>query len=195
MSESSTLPLKVAETGPILVLTTAAKPLSPVLSSDWQPGMQALRTSGSLSSAQTFGRPAGSVASPVIVIAMDVPSCRGLFDRPPLRPQRRFGSAVGLPAAAYSQGLSTPSSAPKSISGEPSNVVSFGGSSGAEQMPRVNRYILVNRLLRLSPLSPAPDRRRAASDRRVRRSALPQAIAAARLRKLRSAVLNDRMRR
>ena len=70
MSESSTLPLKVAETGPILILTTAAKPLSPVFSSDWQPGMQALSTSGSLSIAQTFGRSAGSVTSPVIVIAM-----------------------------------------------------------------------------------------------------------------------------
>src|SRR5271166_6216590 len=77
MSESSTLPLKVAETGPIFVLTTAAKPLSPALSSDSQPGIQALSTSGSLSNAQTFGLLAGSVASPVIVMAIDVSFLRG----------------------------------------------------------------------------------------------------------------------
>src|SRR5271168_869867 len=77
-SESSTLPLKVVDTGPILVLTTAAKPLSPVLSSDSQPGMQALSTSGSLSSAQTFGRLAGKVTSPVIVMAIDVSFLCGL---------------------------------------------------------------------------------------------------------------------
>ena len=40
------MPLKVAETGPILTLATAAKPLSPALSSDWHPGMQVFRTSG-----------------------------------------------------------------------------------------------------------------------------------------------------
>src|SRR5271165_4669165 len=77
MSESSTLPLKVAETGPIFVLTTAAKPLSPALSRDSHPGIQALSTSGSLSSAQTFGLSAGSVASPVIVMAMGGSLLRG----------------------------------------------------------------------------------------------------------------------
>src|SRR5580658_3149552 len=77
-SESSTLPLKVADTGPILVLTTAAKPLSPDFSSDSQPGMQDLSTSGSLRSAQTFGRSAGKVTSPVIVMAIDVSFLRGL---------------------------------------------------------------------------------------------------------------------
>src|SRR5208282_4920845 len=77
MSESSTLPLKVAETGPIFVLTTAAKPLSPALSRDSQPGIQALSTSGSLSNAQTFGLSAGSVASPVIVMAMGGSLLRG----------------------------------------------------------------------------------------------------------------------
>src|SRR5271165_2081730 len=73
-SESSTLPLKVAETGPILTLATAAKPFSPALSRDWQPGMQLFRTSGSLSNAQTLDRGAGRVASPVIVIAIPVSS-------------------------------------------------------------------------------------------------------------------------
>ena len=72
MSVSSTLPLNVAETGPIFVLTTAAKPLSPVFSSDSQPGMADLRTSGSLSSAQTYGLSAGKDTSPVIVMAMNV---------------------------------------------------------------------------------------------------------------------------
>src|SRR5271154_4365244 len=78
MSVSSTLPLKVADTGPILVLTTAAKPLSPVFSSDSQPGIEALSTSGSLRAAQTFGLSAGKVTSPVIVIAIDVFFLRGL---------------------------------------------------------------------------------------------------------------------
>src|SRR5579872_585846 len=78
MSESSTLPLNVAETGPIFVLTTAAKPLSPVFSSDSQPGIADLRTSGSLSSAQTFGLSAGKVTSPVIVMAINVSFLPGL---------------------------------------------------------------------------------------------------------------------
>src|ERR1700693_2335626 len=73
MSESSTLPLKVAETGPIFSLTTAAKPFSPVFSNDWHPGIAALRVSGSFRSAHTFGLSAGKVTSPVIVIAMNVP--------------------------------------------------------------------------------------------------------------------------
>ena len=72
MSVSSTLPLNVAETGPIFILTTAAKPLSPVFSNDWQPGIADLSTSGSFSSAQTFGLSAGKVTSPVIVMAMNV---------------------------------------------------------------------------------------------------------------------------
>src|SRR5580704_870538 len=89
MSVSSTLPLKVADTGPILVLTMAAKPFSPLLSSDSQPGMQAFSTLGSLSSAQTFGLSAGNETSPVIVMAMDVPFLRGLDPSaaaPPLAP-------------------------------------------------------------------------------------------------------------
>ena len=73
MSESSTLPLNVAETGPIFILTTAAKPFSPVFSSDWHPGIADLSTSGSFNSSQTFGLSAGKVTSPVIVIAMNVP--------------------------------------------------------------------------------------------------------------------------
>src|ERR1700733_12126139 len=72
MSVISTLPLNVAETGPIFILTTAEKPLSPVLSNDWQPGIADLSTSGSFSSAQTLGRSAGKATSPVIVIAMNV---------------------------------------------------------------------------------------------------------------------------
>src|SRR5271168_4106659 len=91
-SESSTLPLKVVDTGPILVLTTAAKPLSPVLSSDSQPGMQALSTSGSLSSAQTFGRSAGKVTSPVIVMAIDV----SFLDPSPLHRRPRNSNARDL---------------------------------------------------------------------------------------------------
>src|ERR1700751_1120005 len=81
MSVSSTLALKVAETGPIFVFTTAAKPLSPLFSRDSQPGMQDLSTSGSLSNPQTFGRSAGKVTSPVIVMAMNASLLRG-FDRP-----------------------------------------------------------------------------------------------------------------
>src|ERR1700733_5457746 len=73
MSVSSTLPLNVAETGPIFILTTAVKPLSPIFSNDWQPGIADLSTSGSFSSAQTFALSAGKVTSPVIVIAMNVP--------------------------------------------------------------------------------------------------------------------------
>jgi hypothetical protein len=65
--------LNVAETGPIFILTTAVKPLSPIFSNDWQPGIAALRTSGSFKSAQTFDLSAGKVTSPVIVIAMNVP--------------------------------------------------------------------------------------------------------------------------
>ena len=66
------MPLKVAPTGPILTLTTAAKNVSLVFSSDWQPGIARLQTSGSLSIAQTLARSAGKVTSPVIVIAMNV---------------------------------------------------------------------------------------------------------------------------
>src|ERR1700722_19514907 len=72
MSVSSTLPLNVAETGPIFIFTTAVKPLSPIFSSDWQPGIAALSTSGSFRSSQTFGLSAGKVTSPVIVMAMNV---------------------------------------------------------------------------------------------------------------------------
>src|SRR5580698_6592801 len=80
MSESSTLPLNVAETGPIFILTTAAKPFSPVFSNDWHPGIADLSTSGSFSSVQTFGLSAGRVTSPVIVIAMNVSFLRGQSD-------------------------------------------------------------------------------------------------------------------
>src|ERR1700722_833789 len=72
MSVSSTLPLNVAETGPIFILTTAVKPLSPIFSNDWQPGIADLSTSGSFNSAHTFGLSAGKVTSPVIVMAMNV---------------------------------------------------------------------------------------------------------------------------
>src|SRR5271166_2928912 len=96
MSVSSTLPRKVAETGPILVLTTAAKPLSPVFSSDSQPGMQDLSTSGSFKSAQTFGLSAGKVTSPVIVMAIDVSFLRGLDPSAVRPPPARFESRVAL---------------------------------------------------------------------------------------------------
>src|SRR5271166_3297675 len=89
MSESSTFPLKVALTGPIFILATAAKPLSPVFSNDSQPGIQALRTTGSLSSAHTFGRAAGRVASPVIVIGMNVPPFGRWLPRGGIGPARR----------------------------------------------------------------------------------------------------------
>src|ERR1700693_3071736 len=82
MSVSSTLPLKVAETGPIFILTTAEKPLSPVFSNDWQPGIADLSTSGSFNSSQTFGLSAGKVTSPVIVMAMNV-SLRDKISRSP----------------------------------------------------------------------------------------------------------------
>src|ERR1700733_3694300 len=94
MSESSTLPLNVAETGPIFVLTTAANPFSPVFSNDWHPGIADLSVSGSLSSAQTFGLPAGKVTSPVIVMAMNVPF-RGKPGRSRARSdQRRYTSSI-----------------------------------------------------------------------------------------------------
>src|ERR1700733_10804421 len=82
MSVSSTLPLNVAETGPIFILTTAVKPLSPIFSNDWQPGIADLSTSGSFSSAQTLGLSAGKVTSPVIVIAMNA-SLQNILRRSP----------------------------------------------------------------------------------------------------------------
>src|SRR5271154_3995932 len=94
MSESSTLPLNVAETGPILVLTTAAKPVSPDFSSDSQPGMEDLSTSGSLSSAQTFGLPAGKVTSPVIVMAINVPFPGKPGQSRARSDQRRYTSSI-----------------------------------------------------------------------------------------------------
>src|SRR5580693_2023019 len=81
MSESSTLPLNVAETGPIFILTTAAKPFSPVFSNDWHPGIADLSVSGSFSSAHTLGLSAGKVTSPVIVIAINVPFQDNWADR------------------------------------------------------------------------------------------------------------------
>src|SRR5260370_8153401 len=74
MSASCTLPLKLAPPGPILTFTAAENDVSLVFSNDWQPGMLALRTSGSLSIAHTLGRSAGNVTSPVIVIAIGVSS-------------------------------------------------------------------------------------------------------------------------
>src|SRR4029077_6276272 len=65
-----TLPLKRADTGPTFILATARKPLSSVLSSSSQPGMQAFSTSGSFSLAHTASRGAASCTSPFIVIAM-----------------------------------------------------------------------------------------------------------------------------
>ena len=44
MSESSTWPLKVAETGPTFCLTVAAKLVSEVFSISWQPGIDSLST-------------------------------------------------------------------------------------------------------------------------------------------------------
>src|SRR5271170_6593738 len=88
MSESSTLPLNVAETGPIFILTTAAKPFSPVFSNDWHPGIADLSVSGSFSSAHTFGLSAGKVTSPVIVIAMNVPFQDNSADPLQVRDQR-----------------------------------------------------------------------------------------------------------
>src|ERR1700728_778864 len=72
MSESCTAPLNDAPTGPILIFATAAKDVSLVFSSDWQPGMHALSTAASFSIAHTFVRSAGKVTSPVMVIAIDV---------------------------------------------------------------------------------------------------------------------------
>src|ERR1700722_18135239 len=82
MSVSSTLPLNVAETGPIFIFTTAATPFSPAFSSDWHPGIADLSTSGSFNSSQTFGLSAGKVTSPVIVIAINV-SLPGKLGRSP----------------------------------------------------------------------------------------------------------------
>src|SRR4249919_1914963 len=75
-SVSRTLPLNVALTGPTLLVATARNSLGPVTSRDWQPGMQALRTSGSLSLAHTVSRGAGSCCSPDIVIAIGIPPLR-----------------------------------------------------------------------------------------------------------------------
>jgi hypothetical protein len=80
--------LNGAETGPIFVLTTAAKPLSLVFSGDSQPAMLDLSTSGSFRSAQTFGLSAGKLPPPVIVMAMTFPSCADSIDPPPVRGQR-----------------------------------------------------------------------------------------------------------
>ena len=67
-----TRPLKVAFTGPTAALTVAWSSVSLSFCSSWQPGMQRLSTSGSLSAVHTVMRSAGSATSPDIVIAMAV---------------------------------------------------------------------------------------------------------------------------
>jgi hypothetical protein len=61
MSESVTLPLNEAFTGPILRVTFACISVSEVFSTLSQPGMLARSTSGSLSAAQTTSRGAAIV--------------------------------------------------------------------------------------------------------------------------------------
>src|SRR5690606_37091992 len=68
MSASSTAPLKRAPIGPILISTVATMRVSDSLVSDWQPGMQRLSTSGSLSAFQTSSRDAAIRCSPDIFI-------------------------------------------------------------------------------------------------------------------------------
>src|SRR5258708_26888913 len=69
-SVSVALPLKRADTGPTFILAVARKPCSSVFSSSSQPGIQAFRTSGSLSLSHTAWRGAASWTSPFIVMAM-----------------------------------------------------------------------------------------------------------------------------
>src|SRR5215469_38937 len=66
MSDSVTLPPKVALTGPMRRRTRAFISVSDVFSSDSQPGMQACSTVGSLSAAKTLSRPAAIRYSPLI---------------------------------------------------------------------------------------------------------------------------------
>ena len=66
-----TLPFHFAFTGPILVTATAWNEVSEVFSSDSQPGIVALSTSGSLSFSHTVWRGAASWTSPVMVMAID----------------------------------------------------------------------------------------------------------------------------
>src|SRR3984957_18796135 len=80
MSDKVTAPLNFALTGPILMVATAWKPVSDVLSSDSQPGMQALSTRGSLSFSHTVCCGAGPRYPPFILIAMSVPPCARAAD-------------------------------------------------------------------------------------------------------------------
>ena len=68
MSDSVTLPVKLALTGPMRRRTLAFISVSDVFSSDSQPGMQACSTAGSLSAAKTFSRDAAILYSPLISI-------------------------------------------------------------------------------------------------------------------------------
>src|ERR1700733_206032 len=60
MSESVTLPEKLAFTGPTLTTTVAVISWGAVSSSFWQPGMHLASTAGSLSPAQTLSCGAGT---------------------------------------------------------------------------------------------------------------------------------------
>src|SRR5690349_7797868 len=73
MLDRVTLPVKVALTGPTLAWTVAVISVSDTFSSDWQPGMVALRIAGSLSAAQTFSRGAGIRYSPDISMGYLIP--------------------------------------------------------------------------------------------------------------------------
>src|SRR5579883_593869 len=68
MSDSVTLPLKAALTGPMRSRTLAVISVSESLSSDSQPGMQACSTAGSFSAAKTLSRGAAIRYSPLISI-------------------------------------------------------------------------------------------------------------------------------
>src|SRR5579863_1138455 len=78
MSDSTTLPAKLAFTGPTLTTTVAVISLGAVDSSFWQPGMHLASTAGSLSPAQTLSWDAGTIW--LSFICMDVlPQTRVIF--------------------------------------------------------------------------------------------------------------------
>src|SRR5688572_28063738 len=87
MSDSITLPLKVALTGPIFSFTLVVISVSESFSSDSQPGMHCFSTSASLSAAHTVSRLAAMRSSPVIsMLALSL--IWAAFDLGPRAPQR-----------------------------------------------------------------------------------------------------------
>src|SRR5438128_4624032 len=91
MSDSVTLPEKLALTGPMRMRTFAFISVSDVFSSDSHPGMQACSTTGSLSAAKTLSRGAATLYSPLIsMMALPVSDRRMRLPFAGIGVRRRF---------------------------------------------------------------------------------------------------------